>query len=445
MKLKLNQIRKDIALSPREDTSPEVVEDYMTCFEQLPPIVVFKVPDQSNYLLADGWHRLAAAGRLNLEEIEVEARAGSYEDAKEYALLANLRHGRPLTRKEKRGVIGKFLKLHPERANQWIAKDLGCDKNTVEAIRVELESGCEIHTLNSLTGKDGKQYPRVIDKPKKEETEPEIETEEPSEPEVLPELEPPSIPTLGMYQLNKAYQVDCVEGLFNLPEASIDLIFTDPPYNIGVKYGKSSNDKMLTEQYFAWCSQWFMGCYRTLKPGGSFYIMHYPEVVAKWLQLLSMFTFKRWISWIYNANMGQSGSNWSRAHRTILYVVKGDAASFFDGEADPQPYKNPDDVRIKHIGKEGTTPYDWWEYNLVKNVSRDKTSWPNQLPVDLVKRIIVSSCPKDGVVCDPFMGSGTTAVAANETGRQWIGFDIEKDAQNIISQRVTRVHETNSK
>ncbi len=357
MKLKLSQIKKDIALSPREDTSPEVVEDYMACFEQLPPIVVFKVPDQSYYLLADGWHRLAAAGRLNLEEIEVEARAGSYEDAKEYALLANLKHGRPLTRKEKRGVIGEFLKLHPERANRWVAKDLGTTKETVDSIRVELETGGEIRLLNSLTGKDGKQYPRVIDKPKTdEEKEEDVIKTDTEELEVLPEPEPAFVPTIGQYQLNKAHQVDSVEGLLNLPEASIDLIFADPPYNLGVKYGQSNKDDKLTEQYFAWCSQWFTGSYRALKPGGSLYVMHYPEVAAQWMPLLALFTFKSWITWVYNSNIGHSNNNWSRSHRAILYVVKGDAASFFNGEADPQPYKNPDDTRIKHIGKEGTTP-----------------------------------------------------------------------------------------
>lgn len=437
MKLKLNQIKKDVALSPRDDTSPEVVEDYMTCFEHLPPIVVFKVPDQSNYLLADGWHRLAAAGRLNLDEIEVEARAGSFEDAKEYALLANLKHGRPLTRKEKRGVIAGFLKLHPERANNWIAGDLGTTDKTVIKIREELETGSEFPTLNSLTGKDGKQYPRTIDKPKPDEKKEEDAIKTDTEKlEVLLEPEPVFMPTIGQYQLNKAHQIDCVEGLLNLPEASIDLIFADPPYNLGVKYGQINKDDKLTEKYFAWCSQWFIGSYRALKPGGSLYVMHYPEVVARWIPLLPIFTFKRWITWVYNANVGQSNNNWSKSHRAILYVVKGDSASFFDGEADPQPYKNPDDLRIKHIGKEGTTPYDWWEYNLVKNVSKDKTSWPNQLPLPLVRRIIVSSCPEDGVVCDPFMGGGTTAAAASETGRQWIGFDIEKKACDITHERV---------
>jgi len=142
------------------------------------------------------------------------------------------------------------------------------------------------------------------------------------------------------------------------------------------------------------------------------------------------------ITWIYPSNVGHSQDNWRRSHRTILYYIKGNEAAYFEGEADPQPYKNPKDPRVAHKGKEGTTPYDWWEYNLVKNVSKEKTNWPNQLPVALVRRIVLSSCPEGGLVCDPFMGSGTTAIAALETDRQWIGFDIEAKACKITRERI---------
>lgn len=440
MKLSLKLIKTDEKLSPRidEGTDTETVNAYAECFDQLPPIVVFKVPDQIHYLLADGWHRYHAAKKLGLEEMEVEARAGSYNDAKEFALLSNLKHGRPLTRKEKRHVIAEFLKLHPERANNWIGQDLGVDDKTVEVIRGELENNTtsEFPKLEKLIGKDGKSRKRKIDKAPPSEEQPD-EAKEPESPEE-PEPAPPPIPTLGKYQLNAIHQADCVEALLGLPEESIDLFFADPPYNIGVRYGETNPDKEPNEQYFAWCSQWFMGIYRALKPGGALYLMHYPEVAARWVQMLPMFTFQRWLSWVYNSNVGHSSNNWSRSHRTILYLIKGTSPSFFDGKADPQPYKNPDDIRIKHLPDEGTTPYDWWSYNLVKNVSKDKTSWPNQLPLDLVKRVVLTSCPKEGVVCDPFMGSGTTAVAAIEAERDWLGFDQEKKACETTQKRTAK-------
>jgi site-specific DNA-methyltransferase (adenine-specific) len=432
VKIRVDHIKKDAKLSPRIDTgtSPDVVKGYQECYDQLPPIVVFKIPDVKKYVLADGWHRLTAAENLGFEEVEADVKYGTWDDAKEFALLSNLRHGQALTRREKRHVVVEFIKLHPERSNNWIAKDTGTTRKTVETIREKLEAGCEIHTLEVLIGQDGKEYPRTIEQPKQEETEETEETQE-TEPEV------PTVPMLGPYALNEVHHEDCIVGLASLPGDSIDLVFADPRYNIGVDYGSGNQDNMSTEDYFRWCMQWFMGVYRVLKPGGAFYVMHYPEVAAQWKQQLDRFlTFQRWITWTYPQNVGHVNGNWTRAQRTILYYVKGRKPAYFNGLADPQPYRNPDDIRVKHTGREGVTPYDWWEYNLVKNVSKEKTPWPNQLPVDLVWRIVATSCPENGIVCDPAMGSGTTAVAAIRTGRSWIGFDIEPKACEVARERI---------
>lgn len=450
MKISINQIKKDYSISPRVEkgTVAEIVEDYSECFDQLPPIVVFKTQDESKYVLVDGWHRLTAAEKLGLAEIEADVKYGSLKDALEFALLSNLKHGFPLTRKERRHVAAEFLKLHSERSDRWIADDIGIDKNTVSNIREKLEGNGEIHHLDELWTKDGRQIPRGNTKPpaKKETLQPELTLDsdsdlEESEPDPEPEPEP-IIPKLGIYELNRAHQADCLEALQALPESSIDLVFTDPPYNIGIKYEQGNTDNLPTEVYFSWCAQWFMACHRVLKPGGALYVMHYPEIAARWkTQLDMMFTFRRWITWVYNSNIGHSNGNWSRSHRAILYYIKGSNPLYFNGEADPQPYKNPNDIRVKHIGKNGTTPYDWWEYNLVKNVSEDKTEWANQLPVALVKRVVMSSCPEEGVVCDPFMGSGTTAEAAVLAGRQWIGFDVSNKAVSITSNRLVNTQE----
>jgi len=453
MKLRLKQIERDSKLSPRTKTDVEIAKGYADCFDQLPPIVVFKIPDKSNYLLVDGWHRYRAAEILKLEEIEVEARFGTLEQAEEYALLANLKHGLPLTRKERQGVIEKFLKLHFERTNNWISVDLGVHQDTVKRIRRKLEERLQIRIVKIFIGKDGREYPRTIERPKKEiqETEKAEEAEADSDEEEKQKIDEeenqeissdesktPPIPTLGVYELNKVHQVDCLEGFMGLPEASIDLVFADPPYNLSKNYGEGFKDKKEESEYLSWCVHWFWGAYRVLKPGGAFYLMHYPEVAAQWKQQLDgLFTFQRWLSWVYPSNTGQTNDNWRRSHRTILYYIRGNKPAFFEGEADLQPYKNPNDKRVAHLGKEGTTPYDWWEYNLVKNVSESKTSWPNQLPLDLIKRIIVTSCSPDGIVCDPFIGSGTTAEAAIEANRSWIGFDLQSKACAITMKRVS--------
>lgn len=444
--LSLSQIKRDIALSPRDGTDKETAEAYAECFDQLPPIVVFKVDDEAKYLLVDGWHRYRAAEILGREVVEVETKYGTLEQAKEYALLANLKHGKPLTRKEKQHVIGEFLKLHPKRSNSWIAEDLGCNDKTIKTIRLQLEQASDIPTLDILIGKDDKQYPRSIEQPKQQAAQEPEQTDELGQiakpEELLPEPEEPPpllIPMLGPYELNKVHQVDCIIGLMGLPENSLDLVFTDPPYNLGKKYGHGSDDSLPPEEYFNWCMQWFIGIFRALKPGGAFYVMQYPEVAARWKQQLDgLLSFQRWLTWVYPSNIGQSNGNWRRSHRAILYYAKGSKPAYFDGEADPQPFKNPDDSRVKHLGKEGTTPYDWWEYDLVKNVSKEKTSWPNQLPLELVQRIVLTSSPPSGVVCDPFMGSGTSAEAASANGRAWIGFDLESRACKITMERIEK-------
>jgi len=250
MKLRLKQIERDSKLSPRTKTDVEIAKGYADCFDQLPPIVVFKIPDKSNYLLVDGWHRYRAAEILKLEEIEVEARFGTLEQAEEYALLANLKHGLPLTRKERQGVIEKFLKLHFERTNNWISVDLGVHQDTVKRIRRKLEERLQIRIVKIFIGKDGREYPRTIERPKKEiqETEKAEEAEADSDEEEKQKIDEeenqeissdesktPPIPTLGVYELNKVHQVDCLEGFMGLPEASIDLVFADPPYNLSKK------------------------------------------------------------------------------------------------------------------------------------------------------------------------------------------------------------------
>ena len=243
----------------------------------------------------------------------------------------------------------------------------------------------------------------------------------------------------GVLPLGSVHIMDCRKGMDSLPHDYVDVVFADPPYNIGVNYGNgASTDRH--DAYYDWCSEWCRAVERILVQGGAFYLMHYPEQCADLLPRLRALrlTLQRWIVWHYPTNIGQSPGNWTRSHRTILFCTKGDKPRYFDGLADPQAYRNPTDKRIQENLKTrpGVVPYDVWEYNLVKNVSADKTSWANQLPLSLVERILKVSCPPSGIVCDPFMGSGTTAVAATKNGRQWIGFDIMPESKQQTGRRL---------
>ena len=103
-----------------------------------------------------------------------------------------------------------------------------------------------------------------------------------------------------------------------------------------------------------------------------------------------------------------------------------------------QPYKNPNDKRIKQLvanGSKGTDIYDWWEVQQVKNVSKEKTAHPCQMPLKVMENII-GILPEDYTIIDPFMGSGTTGVACRNLGRDFIGIEMSKEYFNIAKERI---------
>jgi len=421
MKLKLSDIKQHAELQPRIKINDETVEIYANTFEQLPPIVIFQIEGAKGWYLVDGWHRFAAARKLGLAEIEVIKETGTWDEAKEYAFDANIKHGLALSLAERKKAAELKLILHTERSNSWIAEECGIDAETVKSLRENLEIDSDIRSLTRFTTKEGKSFPRTIEQPKREEPKPE-------DPEEIEEIE---IPTLGDWPINDVTIIDAIEGLRGLPTESADLVFTDPPYNLNKFYGENIPDNI--DKYGGWCEHWFLEISRVLKRGGSFYVMHYPEVCAQWKQRLDeLLDFRRWITWVYNINV-TANKNYRRSQRTILFYSKGEP-KHFDGLADSEPYKNPTDKRVQQLNplNQGVTPTDVWTHQLVKNVSKEKTEWPNQLPLGLVERIIkVSSMPGD-IVLDPFMGSGTTARAAIKNHRQWIGFDLNEKSKEMI-------------
>lgn len=213
------------------------------------------------------------------------------------------------------------------------------------------------------------------------------------------------------------YNESCTERLKEVVGASKNpVIVSDPPFNIGYHYN-SYKDKMDENTYLTWLSEIFSICPSI--------VIHYPETLHKLSIKMNKFP-ERIVSWVYN-------SNTARQHRDIaFYGIKPDFKKI------TQPYKNPNDKRIKERIKRGLTGcklYDWWNINQVKNVSKDKTAHPCQMPIEVMKNII-GILPNDITIIDPFMGSGTTGVACKIYNKDFIGFEIDEEYFNIAKERI---------
>ena len=236
---------------------------------------------------------------------------------------------------------------------------------------------------------------------------------------------------------------DSVEELKKLKDGSVDLIVTDPPFNIGKKYNSYADNKS-KEEYLNWCESWLKECVRVLREGGALYLFNYPENNAYLMPFLDKhLTFKRWMAWHYPVNTGMSPTNFTRSQHSILFYIKGEKPKVFNKDDIAEPYRNPTDKRIKERianGSKGKTTYDVFQFNLVKNVSKDKTAHPCQIPVPLLEIFIKASSNKGDLVLDPFGGSFSTAHACKKLGRHSISIELDKNYCEIGKKRISNLN-----
>lgn len=194
------------------------------------------------------------------------------------------------------------------------------------------------------------------------------------------------------------------------------LTITDPPYNQGYHYSKYK-DKLKFDEYVDLLSKIQKPCV----------IIHYPEETINLLPLAMNAQCEQVVTWVYNSNTGKQSRliSWWGCKPDFRKVT--------------QPYKNPNDKRIQKLidkGKTGAKLYDWWEINQVKNVSKEKTEHPCQIPEEIIKRIILTTAQPNQLIIDPFGGSGTTAKVANDLGFNSLIFDIDTTYCQIIKKRI---------
>jgi DNA modification methylase len=222
-----------------------------------------------------------------------------------------------------------------------------------------------------------------------------------------------------MFEVNTLHNCDCSAIMSEILQDKTRkyCVVTDPPFNIGYHY-KTYKDKMDADEYYKWLAGIVGDCCA---------VVHYPESLYR-LAIEKQAPPQRVVSWVYN-------SNTPRQHRDIAFWgVKPDFSKVL------QPYKNPTDKRIKArmaAGIGGGKMYDWFNVNQVKGNSKQKKhcSHPCTMPYEVMRRI-VGVIPEDYVIVDPFMGTGTTILAAKMLDRDYIGIELDKEYFDFAKERL---------
>ena len=221
---------------------------------------------------------------------------------------------------------------------------------------------------------------------------------------------------------------------YELPIDNVQTFIIDPPYNIGYNYKGKVNDNLHPEDYRNMIYDVLELAYDSSNDDSSLFLINYPEIIFELYQPIqeSRWNVHQWISWVYPSNIGHSKRKFTTAHRTVLWLAKDNPKVYMDRLT--QPYKNPNDKRIKKLiesGRTGTHLYNWWEINMVKNVSKDKQLYVNQIPQELLMRLIVTTTDKGDLVADPMCGTASSLITADKLGRKGWGCDVNEDLLQV--------------
>lgn len=247
-------------------------------------------------------------------------------------------------------------------------------------------------------------------------------------------------PPLYTTPLGQLYQGDCLDLLAEMNEASVDLVFADPPFNLGKDYGKGVNDSLADEEYLAWCGRWIAACTRVLKPGGAFYLFNLPRWNVELGHLLGKegMLFRHWIAVDIKYSLPIPGRLYP-SHYSLIYYTKGKPA-FFNRPRVPIPVCRHCGGDLKDYGghRDKLNPAGlnltdvWTDIPPVRHRSTKRRA-ANELSIKLLRRVLEISTQPGDVVFDPFGGGGTTYAAAEEMHRHWIGTELG-DCEPIISR-----------
>lgn len=246
--------------------------------------------------------------------------------------------------------------------------------------------------------------------------------------------------------LDKVFNLNALEGIEMLPDHSVDLVIADPPYGLGKDFGNDS-DKKERAEFLRWTEHWLTLVIPKLKRNGSLYIFttwrYSPEI---FVFLKSQMTMINEIIWDRRVpSMGGSTRRFSSVHDTIGLFVKS-KDYYFDIDSVRIPYDEETKkarTRSIFVGKKwlevGYNPKDVWTVSRLHRIHSEREEHPTQKPLEVIERMVKASCPENGIVLDPFAGSGTTVAACLLNNRHYIAFEINPTYYEMILRRIERI------
>lgn len=242
---------------------------------------------------------------------------------------------------------------------------------------------------------------------------------------------------------------DALEALNTLPNNSVDLIFADPPYNIGKNFNGHIEKWKTEEKYLEWCYNWLDLCIQKLKPTGSFYVMtatqfmpFFDIYLRKKLDILSR------LVWYYDSSGVQAKKYYGSMYEPILFCVKDKNNYTFNTneilvEAKTGAKRKLIDYRkaVPTVYNSEKVPGNVWEFARVRYRMDEYENHPTQKPIALLERIVKASSNAGDLVMDPFSGTFTTGFVAKELNRSSIGIEIQDEYVKIGLRRLRLAEE----
>lgn len=242
---------------------------------------------------------------------------------------------------------------------------------------------------------------------------------------------------------------DALSILTQIPDGSIDLIFADPPYNIGKDFA-GHKDKWKSEtDYLNWCYEWLQLCVDKLKPSGSFYVMTATQYMPYFdIFLRSKVSILSRIVWSYDSSGVQAKNYYGSMYEPILFCVKDKNNYTFNADSILVDAKTGSQRKLIDYRKNPPQPYNTskvpgnvWEFARVRYRMEEYENHPSQKPIALLDRIIKASSNPGDVVLDPFSGTFTTSFVAKILSRKSIGIELQEEYVKIGLRRLGIVDE----